>query len=230
MAKGQHLTSYQRGIVNRYYDNQDTIVLGKLGEIASDLYVCTDEKKAAGLWKSAQLALKKTSIDPLRSARIVNERRVEELARVVQELSQPGAKVLASGPKPAASSAPAPGVGVRGPGGAGSTPPASPTAAHAGAHGVTHGGAHGAPRVEPSASAAPTPEQVKGALTAFKKRLKVSRLDEESRISNRALTAGRKSAIAAIQPPNEYPKACWDELVKQGKIKPAGGGLYSLVE
>lgn len=73
----------------------------------------------------------------------------------------------------------------------------------------------------------PTHEELKGALKAFKKRLKLTRLDHESRLSGGALT-GRSSEIAAITPPNQYPASVWRELVRQGKLRDAGGGMYAL--
>jgi hypothetical protein len=77
---------------------------------------------------------------------------------------------------------------------------------------------------------APTPEDLKRAYKAFKKRLKVTRLDAESSISGGPLSGGRRSDIVAISPPGEFPQAVWDALVKQGKLKPAGRGMYELVE
>jgi hypothetical protein len=76
----------------------------------------------------------------------------------------------------------------------------------------------------------PDKEQLKRAFKAFKKRLKLTRLDEESQITGRVLTGGRDSGIVAIQPPNEFPQAVWDELVRQGRLKPAGHGTYELGE
>ncbi|OAI47964.1 hypothetical protein AYO44_08215 [Planctomycetaceae bacterium SCGC AG-212-F19] len=75
----------------------------------------------------------------------------------------------------------------------------------------------------------PTKEELKGALKAFKKRLKLTRLDEESNISGGPLSKGKGSEIVAIMPPNQYSQAIWDELVKQGKLRPVGGGMYELV-
>jgi hypothetical protein len=75
---------------------------------------------------------------------------------------------------------------------------------------------------------APTPEELKKAFKAFKKRLKVTRLDNESSLSG-GLLGGRSSSILAISPPTEFPQAVWDELVKQGKLKRAGRGIYELV-
>jgi hypothetical protein len=76
----------------------------------------------------------------------------------------------------------------------------------------------------------PGKEDLKRAFKAFRKRLKLMRLDAESNIGGGPLSAGRKSDIVAITPPNEFPQAIWDELAKQGKIKKAGHGTYELVE
>ena len=76
----------------------------------------------------------------------------------------------------------------------------------------------------------PSPQELKLALKAFKKRLKLTRLDAESRIGVGPLSSGSKWGIEAIMPPNQYPRAIWEELVRQGKLKNAGQGMYSLVE
>ena len=76
----------------------------------------------------------------------------------------------------------------------------------------------------------PSPEELKKAFKAFKKRLKVTRLDAESSIAGGPLSGGKRSDIVAITPPNDFPQAIWDALVKQGKLKKAGHGMYELVE
>jgi len=80
------------------------------------------------------------------------------------------------------------------------------------------------------AESAPTPEQLKQALKAFRKRLKLTRLDAESNIGGGPLSSGRDSGIVAILPPQQYSQAVWDELVRQGKLKPAGRGTYELAD
>lgn len=75
-----------------------------------------------------------------------------------------------------------------------------------------------------------TPEQLKGALKAFRKRLKLTRLDDESNLNFRPTSVGKKSEIVAITPPNQYAQEVWDELVRQGKLKRAGHGLYELTD
>jgi len=77
---------------------------------------------------------------------------------------------------------------------------------------------------------APRPEDVKAAFKAFKKRLKLMRLDAESGLGGGPLSGGKRSEIVAITPPNQFPPAVWDELVRQGKLKKAGRGTYELVE
>lgn len=82
-------------------------------------------------------------------------------------------------------------------------------------------------------STSPAPldkDLVKRAIKAFKRRLKVIRLDAESSISGGPLSGGRRSDIVAITPPNDFPPAVWEELVRIGKLKRGGSGTYELVE
>jgi hypothetical protein len=74
----------------------------------------------------------------------------------------------------------------------------------------------------------PTREELKAAFKAFKRRLKVIRLDAESKLSRSPMTKGADSGIVAISPPTEFRQAVWDELVKQGKLKYAGQGTYEV--
>ena len=79
-----------------------------------------------------------------------------------------------------------------------------------------------------SPSPPPAKEELKAAIKAFKKRLKLTRLEEESKLTRRPTTSGAPSAIVAITPPREFPLAVWDELVKLGRLKNAGHGMYEL--
>jgi hypothetical protein len=75
----------------------------------------------------------------------------------------------------------------------------------------------------------PAKEQLKAAMKAFKKRLKLTRLDQESHLSRRPTTTGLPSDIVAITPPDQFPHAVWDELVRQGKLKTNKYGTYEMV-
>lgn len=76
-------------------------------------------------------------------------------------------------------------------------------------------------------AAAPSPEELAKAYKAFKKRLKLTQLDFDSRIGANPLS-GHASGIVAISPPREYPRAVWEALVEQGKLKRASQGQYGL--
>jgi hypothetical protein len=76
-------------------------------------------------------------------------------------------------------------------------------------------------------SPAPSPEELTRAYKAFKKRLKLTQLDHDSRIGASPLS-GHATGIVAISPPREYPRAVWDTLVAQGKLKRASQGQYEL--
>jgi hypothetical protein len=87
------------------------------------------------------------------------------------------------------------------------------------------------PEPEPSSpSGSPTAEELRNALKAFKKRLKLTRLDDESSLGRGPLSGGKSSGIVAITPPHRYPRAVWDQLVAQGRLKYAGQGMYQLAD
>jgi hypothetical protein len=68
-------------------------------------------------------------------------------------------------------------------------------------------------------------EELKRALKAFKKRLKLTRLDDESGLSK----GSKRSAITGITPPTGFPAGIWEELATQGRLRREGSGMYSLV-
>lgn len=80
----------------------------------------------------------------------------------------------------------------------------------------------------PSGSAIPD-DELKRAFGAFKKRLKLTKLDQESKLgAGKPLTSGKKSDVMGIIPPNQFPRPVWDELAKRGQLRDMGGGFYSL--
>jgi hypothetical protein len=76
---------------------------------------------------------------------------------------------------------------------------------------------------------ASTDEDLKKALKAFKKRLKLTRLDEESKLGRSPLT-GAKTRVMSIQAPSGFGKEIWEELVEKGFLRRDGIGFYELVE
>ena len=72
-------------------------------------------------------------------------------------------------------------------------------------------------------------EVLKRAMKAYRKRFKVTVLDAESSIAGGPMSAGRRSTIVGITPPERYPRAVWDELVRQGRLLSSGrSGTYEL--
>lgn len=69
---------------------------------------------------------------------------------------------------------------------------------------------------------------LKRAMKAFRKSLKVTRLDAESTIGGGPMSAGRDSGIVGIVPPSRYPREVWDELARQGRLVDDGRGTYEL--
>ena len=80
---------------------------------------------------------------------------------------------------------------------------------------------------QPPAPGTPSPAELTKALKAFKKRLKLTQLDFDSRIGA-SLLSGRASGIVAISPPIQFPRAVWDTLVEQGKLQRTSQGQYKL--
>ena len=75
-----------------------------------------------------------------------------------------------------------------------------------------------------------TEEELKKALKAFKKRLKVMRLDEESKLGHSPLTGAGQEKIVAIRPPIGFGAAIWEELADKGFLRRDTAGFYELVE
>lgn len=226
MAKGFERREYQGRQGMQYGDHPDAINLQKLGEVVSDLYMCTDDRDRTRMWATAARLLSKSKADKERVAKVMLEKRVGALSKLVTDLQQE-----LNAPKVGRAA-----LANQTPGQAGS--PAGPANDQKSANPSEAVGSTPESSIQPNrtdapaapTSQGPTADELKQALKAFKKRMKLTRLDEESRLGNRAMTGGHKSAVVAIMPPREYPRSVWEELVKQGKLKPAGAGFYRLVE
>ena len=76
---------------------------------------------------------------------------------------------------------------------------------------------------------APDEDTCRRAMQAFRKRLALTVLDEDSKLGRGPLSKGG-GASAAIVPPNEWPEPVWQELVRQGKLRYIGHGFYELTK
>jgi hypothetical protein len=80
-------TRYQQGIIKRYYSNQDTIQLQKLGELVTELYLATGKKRAK-VWGSIVLAMQKLGVPQSRIDHIVKQDDPQLVAKLVTEFSK----------------------------------------------------------------------------------------------------------------------------------------------
>ena len=78
------------------------------------------------------------------------------------------------------------------------------------------------------AGMAATEEELKRALKAFRKRWKLTQLDEDSRLGHSPLT-GSRNTIVSIMPPAGFTREVWEELADKGILKRDVGGSYGLV-
>lgn len=74
-----------------------------------------------------------------------------------------------------------------------------------------------------------TEEELRKALKAFKKRLKLTQLDDDSRLGHGPMSSGSGGKVMSIQPPAGFGGEIWEELANQGYLKRDGIGFYELV-
>lgn len=84
MAKSE-LSTYQKAVISRYYDNLDTIMLAKLGELVTELYLADTTTKKERLWQRARKAMKKLKVPTAIIDHIMEKKSVEILAKNLQD-------------------------------------------------------------------------------------------------------------------------------------------------
>ncbi|MBI3832880.1 MAG: hypothetical protein HY287_00970 [Planctomycetes bacterium] len=77
-------TKHQRKIISGYYEHKDTIMLTKLQEIVSELYLADSESKAKRLWTRAGQALKNLKTPQTIIDHLIAQGKVELLAKHLQ--------------------------------------------------------------------------------------------------------------------------------------------------
>lgn len=84
MAK-QEYSKHQKKIIERYYENLDTIMLTKLQELATELYLAEGKKKQDQLWDRVAKAMAKLDVPPDIQAHILEKRSPVILARNLED-------------------------------------------------------------------------------------------------------------------------------------------------
>lgn len=78
-------TRYQEKVIRNYYQNQDAILLQRLGEQVTNLYLA-DGKTRQKLWKTIQGSLEKLKVPATRIEQLIKKDDAALLARLLEEL------------------------------------------------------------------------------------------------------------------------------------------------
>ncbi len=84
MAKNDY-SQYQKGVISGYYNNLDTIMLGKLGELVTELYLADTKARKNRLWQRAYKAMVKLKVSPAIIEHIMEKKDVEILVKNLQD-------------------------------------------------------------------------------------------------------------------------------------------------
>ncbi|MHC5084592.1 MAG: hypothetical protein ACYSOV_03195 [Planctomycetota bacterium] len=84
MAK-QEYSSYQKKVIQNYYQHKDTIVLTRLQELVTELYLAETEAKTKKLWQQVEKALDKIKLKPTAKAHILEKQDVQILAKSLEQ-------------------------------------------------------------------------------------------------------------------------------------------------
>ena len=84
MAKNDY-SEYQKAVVSGYYDNLDAIMLQKLSELVTELYLAETDAKRDRLWQRARKAMIKLKVPPIIIDHNMEKQDVEILAKNLQD-------------------------------------------------------------------------------------------------------------------------------------------------
>jgi hypothetical protein len=78
-------SKYQHGVISRYYHNVDNIMLQKLSELITELYLADTPAKQKRLWQRAHKAMLNLKVPPAIINHIMQKRSPEILAGNLQD-------------------------------------------------------------------------------------------------------------------------------------------------
>jgi len=88
MAKYEH-SDYQKAVISQYYTNLDTIMLQKISELVTELYLAQTPAKKDRLWQRVHKAMLKLKVPAAIIDHIMEKKSTEILAKNLQDwLSQ----------------------------------------------------------------------------------------------------------------------------------------------
>lgn len=84
MAKNEY-SEHQKSVISRYYENLDAIMLQKISELVTELYLAKTDAKREQLWQRAHKAMVRLNVPPAILDHIMQKRDVQILAKNLQD-------------------------------------------------------------------------------------------------------------------------------------------------
>lgn len=81
----QNLSKYQKDVISSYYSNLDSIMLNKVSELVTELYLADTDAKRKKLWQRVQKAMAQLKIPAAIAEHIMQKQDVEILAKNLKE-------------------------------------------------------------------------------------------------------------------------------------------------
>ena len=83
-------SDYQKKLINRYYDRHEQILLDRLSELISELYLADTPRRLDQLWKRVAQTLKGLKIAPSITAHLLERRDPKLLAEHLRDWLESG--------------------------------------------------------------------------------------------------------------------------------------------
>jgi hypothetical protein len=78
-------SDYQKSVISGYYSNLDAIMLQKLSELVSELYIADTQSRRQRLWQRVHKAMLNLKIPPAIIEHIIEKKDIEVLAKNLQD-------------------------------------------------------------------------------------------------------------------------------------------------
>ncbi len=79
-------TQYQKKVIKNFYDNKDLRLIQKLGELVSNLYVETSEKKKETGWKRIKKMLTDLKVHPHEVEYLTKDKNLSMVSKKLSEM------------------------------------------------------------------------------------------------------------------------------------------------
>ncbi len=79
-------TQYQKKVIRNFYDNKDLRLVQKLGELVSNLYIETNEKKIETGWKKIKKMLTDLKVHPGEVEYLTKDKNLSMISKKLDEV------------------------------------------------------------------------------------------------------------------------------------------------